>query len=359
MAASLQSKRTAVKARKNFKEVVALNDNPWRWGVGLEAAIAMGIPLLAFYFSGHLTLGFISSLGGLTALHCPQLKRKERAVVLPVVILAITFSSLLGAYMATDVWLKMLCIVLVTIIGCVFMIGLRLGPPGPLMMVLVAAVTGKIASSSAPEVQHLSSIMYPLLVGLGAFAGYVVIVFPLFFKKFRKPEYNGRKFNEIFSGLKFDEVSRAITLRIVTGVTLAVLMAWVFKEERIYWMVLPVIAVLQAGPSVRLTVIKSVHRMIGSLLGVLLYGIILLINPQGLGLVLTVLILQFGIEVVVMRNYGLALMFITPLALTIASIGHNVDMVATIQARVLDTLIGIVIALLVFFVFEKTKFRTQ
>ena len=99
--------------------------------------------------------------------------------------------------------------------------------------------------------------------------------------------------------------------------------------------------------------------MIGSLLGVLLYGVILLINPQGIWLVLTVLVLQFGIEVVVMRNYGLALMFITPLALTIASIGHNVDMIATIQARVLDTLIGIVIALLVFFVFEKTKFRTQ
>src|SRR5690606_31187194 len=98
----------------------------------------MGILMLAFYLSGHLNLGFISSLGGLTALHCPQLKRKERAVVLPVVILAITFSSLLGAYMATDVWLKMLCIVLVTIIGCIFMIGWRLGPPGPLMMVLVA-----------------------------------------------------------------------------------------------------------------------------------------------------------------------------------------------------------------------------
>ena len=359
-AISHKSKRKVVKAKKEVKHIVSLNNAPWRWRKALEACLAMGVPVFTLHFLGNTTMGLIAMLGGFTALHCPQLSRKERLVVLPLVLLCLTVSATLGAYMAVSMLLKMICVLLVTILGSVFMLGYRLGPPGPLMMVLVAAVIGKIASSPIPEIADMQTIMYPALVGFGGIAAYLVVVIsPLVVKEKKQSDRTDKSFSELFSGLKFDETSKSITIRTVAGVIVAVITAWLFKEDRIYWLVLPVIAILQVSYSVRLTVVKAIHRMGGSLLGVVLYGLILTINPQGVWLIVTILILQFGIEVVVMRHYALALMFITPLALSIASIGHTGSIMHTVNARIVDTLIGVVIALLVFFVFEKTRFKTR
>jgi Fusaric acid resistance protein-like len=70
-----------------------------------------------------------------------------------------------------------------------------------------------------------------------------------------------------------------------------------------------------------------------------------------LWLVLIIATLQFTVEMLIVRNYTLAAVFITPLALTIASGGHRVDDVGGLLfARGMDTLIGCVLALVVYLV---------
>ena len=64
--------------------------------------------------------------------------------------------------------------------------------------------------------------------------------------------------------------------------------------------------------------------------------------------VLLIATLQFTTEVVVVRHYGLALIFITPLALTIAASGNTDDPVRIVGERIVDTLLGAVIGVLVF-----------
>jgi uncharacterized membrane protein YccC len=64
---------------------------------------------------------------------------------------------------------------------------------------------------------------------------------------------------------------------------------------------------------------------------------------------LTVMALQFTIEMLVMRNYALAVVFITGVALTIAAGGHPVEQAGSfLWARGIDTLLGCVLALIVF-----------
>ncbi|RDI05333.1 FUSC family protein [Flavobacterium sp. AG291] len=351
---AIRTKKRIIVAKREAKNVIQLNDKPWRWVVGTEAALTMAVPLLFFTLIGHQQLGFIASLGGLTALHSPQLTRMERAVVLPMVAVCITLSALLGSLMGHDIWLRGLCIVMVTLLGSVFMVGYKLGPPGTLMLVLVTAVSGKIASSGTFE-----WYVIPELVGLGSIVAYCIVIVPIFFTYIRWGVVHPPKWSVHFSGIHFDSVAKAITIRIVVGVIIAVVVACVFKEQRSYWIVLPVIAVLQASHSRRLTVIKAIHRVGGSLLGVILFGIILYVNPQGLWLVLVIAVLQFAIEVVVMKHYGLALMFITPMALTIALAGGETNVADTVQSRIIDTMIGVAIALVVFFIFEKTRFKTE
>jgi len=60
--------------------------------------------------------------------------------------------------------------------------------------------------------------------------------------------------------------------------------------------------------------------------------------------VVIVALLQFAIEVVVARNYGLALIFITPLALMISGTD---DPIVLAGERIVDTLLGAFIALVV------------
>jgi len=78
-----------------------------------------------------------------------------------------------------------------------------------------------------------------------------------------------------------------------------------------------------------------------------LFALVMLVNPAGVWLALLLMALQFMVEVVVIRNYGLALVFITPLALVIAAQGNVADVGATIVERIVDTVIGAVIAVVI------------
>ena len=67
------------------------------------------------------------------------------------------------------------------------------------------------------------------------------------------------------------------------------------------------------------------------------------------------MLLQFATEVVVTRNYVLALIFITPLALSNSTIGHLAESVVTVEGRILDTFLGAVIAMAVFWAGEAIR----
>src|SRR5690606_4428170 len=117
--------------------------------------------------------------------------------------------------------------------------------------------------------------------------------------------------------------------RVVRGVGLATLLAGAraaaFDMERAYWAIAAALLMLHQGFDWPRSVQRSVERTLGTWVGLLLAGAILWHQPGGAWLVLTVMALQFVIEVAVVRNYAIAVVFITGAALTIASGGHPVD----------------------------------
>ena len=86
----------------------------------------------------------------------------------------------------------------------------------------------------------------------------------------------------------------------------------------------------------------------GTQLGISLFELVALHHPVGFGVVALLMLLQAATEVVVARNYALALLFITPLALTNSTIGHAGSTLVMVQGRLLDTLLGAGIALAIF-----------
>lgn len=122
-----------------------------------------------------------------------------------------------------------------------------------------------------------------------------------------------------------------------------------FGLERTYWTTAAAVLMLHQGFDWTRTLLRGLERLSGTWAGLIVAGVILAFHPQGIWLAATLMALQFVIEMIVVRNYALAVMFITPAALTIAAGGHPVaDLGHLLWVRGVDTTIGCAVGLLVF-----------
>ena len=92
---------------------------------------------------------------------------------------------------------------------------------------------------------------------------------------------------------------------------------------------------------------RQLQRIAGTGLGLLVFwGLAALpLNPWGIAWMITGL--SFVIETLVVRHYGLAVVFITPLSILLAEAAHLSTAAphALMQARLVDTVVGCVVGL--------------
>ena len=118
--------------------------------------------------------------------------------------------------------------------------------------------------------------------------------------------------------------------------------------ERAYWTTAAAVLILHQGFDWIRALQRGVERLSGTWVGLIVAGVILWIHPEGLWLAATLMLLQFIIEMIVVRNYALAVVFITAAALTIAAGGQAVpDVGHLLWVRGTDTTIGCIIGLAV------------
>jgi hypothetical protein len=343
------------RAAQAARSVVQLHDAPWRWAVGVEAALAIGLAIGSFTLLGRQPMGLVAALGSFTALYGAGRHRHDRAQLLPLVALGLVLASALGVVCAASAWQTTLCLVVVSALACVFTLGIKLGPPGPLMFVLVAAVSGHLATPASRGGVGLAGLPITGLVAAGAVLAYLVVVAPLAVPAVRRRDGAASGWRGLFPHVGLTPDAVAVVLRVAAAVAVASLLSRPLGAHRAYWVILAAVAVLQSSYSRRLTMVRAVQRMGGTIAGVFVFELLHLTHPTGAWLVLLLMLLQGATEVVVARNYGLALLFITPMALMNATAGHPGDTLVTVQGRVLDTLLGGGIALVVFWVGEGLK----
>lgn len=111
-----------------------------------------------------------------------------------------------------------------------------------------------------------------------------------------------------------------------------------------YWAQIAAIVPLSA-PGTAARVERGLHRVVGTAAGVLATAFLLSFPAEPWQLVVWVVLLQFLTELFVLRHYALALLFITPLALLMVQLGHPQPVGPLLQARVLETVIGVAVGL--------------
>jgi uncharacterized membrane protein YccC len=116
--------------------------------------------------------------------------------------------------------------------------------------------------------------------------------------------------------------------------------------EHSYWVGLTAAAVLQAN-NVTFLIRRAANRIAGTIVGVGLAGLLFVSHPAVIAVVAAAICAQFASEVLIPVSYGLSVTVITVVALAVYDLAASGAGVGTaIGARVLDTLIGAGLAVL-------------
>ncbi|HEY0328571.1 MAG TPA: FUSC family protein [Rhodopseudomonas sp.] len=321
------------------------SDRPWQ--MPFAAALASGVPLLIGAWFDRLDYGLISSLGGMAFIYLPATPLHHRMVSLMAVGSGMTACYAFGiiAHFVPLLVTPVLGVVAILVsMVCRFY---RVGVPGSLFFVMAAS----IAAYSPTEV-----LQVPLKVGLLTMgcllATLIAFVYSLVLLRLRAPQPAAPLPPATFDFVVFDSV----VIGGCVGISLA--LAQLLHLERPYWVPVSCLAVIQ-GLSLRAVWTRQLHRVLGTALGLLLAWVLLALPLEKWSIALLVIALSFVIESAVVRHYGFAVIFITPLTIFLAdaaSLGQGSPN-AVIEARFFDTLLGCAVGLLGGFCLHSPSFR--
>ncbi|MFJ7071498.1 FUSC family protein [Streptomyces sp. NPDC098781] len=135
-----------------------------------------------------------------------------------------------------------------------------------------------------------------------------------------------------------------LAVRTALGCALAGYASLALGVGRPYWALVTAASLYQAN--LTLTWGRGVQRVVGNLLGVLLFAALVpLAHTGAAALVLCCLALSFGAEALIGRNYWLGSVCVTPMALLITEFAGFQEPGLLITERVVDTLVGALVGL--------------
>jgi uncharacterized membrane protein YccC len=134
-------------------------------------------------------------------------------------------------------------------------------------------------------------------------------------------------------------------LRLVLCMTAAEVLRGVLPLQRSYWLVLTVAIVLK--PDFGSVFARAVQRAVGTLFGVLIGAVLLVSVPHGAWLLPFMVVAAALLPIGQTRNFGMMAVFLTPLAVLLIDFGAPTSSPDIVLARLLDTLAGCAVVLVV------------
>ncbi|MGE5471518.1 MAG: FUSC family protein [Bacteroidota bacterium] len=333
--------------REEIRQLTTIRPSDRPWQMPFAAALASGLPLLVGAYFDRIDYGLVSSLGGLVFLYLPETPLHHRMVSLMACAFAMIACYALGVMSHLLPALMMMVLTFTAILVTMVCRFYRVGVPGSLFFIMAAA----IGAYSPGDI-----LQVPLKVGLIAMgcllACLIAFFYSLYILRRRDPRPVEPLPTPTFDFVVFDSVVIGLSV----GLSLA--LAQLLQLENAYWVPVSCLAVIQ-GMSLRAVWDKQVHRLLGTGIGLLLSWGLLTLPLDTWSISLLMMVLAFVIETAVVRHYGFAAIFITPMTILLAdaaTLGHG-PAPALIQARFFDTLLGCIVGLLGGVCLHNQRFR--
>ncbi|MEV0807320.1 FUSC family protein [Micromonospora sp. NPDC050200] len=293
--------------------------------VALRAGVSVLVPLLASLAVHRPDWSVYAAFGAFTSLYGRNHVHLSRAVMQASAGVALTLSVILGVLVGcleSRAWVAVPVAAVVAALGAVLGAAQDWHPPGPLFLIF-----GFGAVASAPHV--LSDVPVAAAVaGLSSLFALAVGNVGSFF--LRRQKSKPARLRHVWSG---EPARYALAVVLAGGTATAV------GIGHPYWAMVAAVAPLSAQ-GVTAQLVRAGHRIIGTLLGLLTSAALLAPKLSPVAVVLVVAALQIVTELLVGRNYGLALLFITPMALLIGQLAVTRPAGALLFDRGVETVIG-------------------
>jgi len=333
--------------RTELRQLATFHPSDRGWQMPLCAALASGLPILIGAYFDHLDDGLVASLGGMVFLYAPSTPLHHRMVTLMACAFGMSACYALGLM---GHFLPLLLVPVLTFITILVSMVCRfyaLGPPGSLFFIMAASI-GAYSPIELSQLPHQAGLLM-----LGCLQACLIAFFySLYIVRRQAPKPAPALPPATFDFVVFDSVM----IGLFVGMSLA--LAQALQLERAYWVPVSCLAVIQ-GVSLRAVWNRQVHRIAGTGIGLLLSWGLLALPLDTWRIALLMVALSFVIESLVVRNYGLAVIFITPMTILLAEAGRlgQVSPDALLQARLVDTVLGAVAGLIGGFCLHSPRFR--
>lgn len=301
--------------------------------VALRVAVSLAVPLLTLWALGRTDLSVYASFGAFASLYGRFDAYADRVRMQAAAGATMVGAMLLGTLLSlaeTPVVLRVAVVAVLAALGALAAHAWQWHPPGALFVVFAAG-----ACASLPA--DLPSLLHVVAIGGGAalFSVAVTVVVAVA----RRGDLR-RRAQRTRMPVGREAVSMALTVGVGSG--LAGVAGLLLVGDHWYWAMVAAVAAL-GGAQLTARIIRGLQRLAGTLIGILIAAGLLALHLPPLATIAVAVLLQAGAELYVNRNYGIAMVFVTPLALLMVELAAPVDPAVLLSDRTLDTVIGVAV----------------
>lgn len=300
------------------------------WHFPLLAGLCVGSCLSVGWYLDKPDYGNLACIGALVILYFTHASLSKRMIHLAICAFGFSTAFAVGSLFSFNPLLSAVALGLITFLAHYITSYFDIPPPGNFFFVMVAAVATSIPFEAE---------LIPLRVGLVTMGAMFSVLLAFFYSIFIAKKVKEPKSRRILKKKRYTSIVASLILGL--AMFFALLVGNLLGLESAYWIPISALAILQGKDLIHAKQ-RNLHRIIGTFLGMGLTWMLLLLHPEGLTVVLIIAALQFIIELIIVRNYGLAVIFITPLTIFLAenSAGMMINSTELMQSRILDTVIG-------------------
>jgi len=315
----------------------------WRMAISVAvpslALLAAGRPELA----GYAVFGALTGMYGRTEPHQLRLRHQGQAAVL--LVAGVGVGVFLSAHHIHS-WALVIIEAAFAGVGSLFTDKTALKPAGPFFGILAL---GACASVPAAAPWHTG-----LLIAAGSAAFSILVGFGGWFvgrtwQRGRRRDVTilrgaGRRAAWLHAARYVTAVGGAGTLGVLSG------------SGHPHW-AMAAAAVPLAGADLPSSVYRGIHRIVGTLIGLVVVAAVLFPWPgspllafpgqEAAVLVCLVIVLQFSTELFMTRHYGLAMVSFTPVILLVGQLAAPADPGVLVTERAVETLVGAAVGIAV------------
>ncbi|MGM5630389.1 FUSC family protein [Apibacter raozihei] len=316
--------------KENLKSLVEFKKTERKWHLPVLAAFCVGVPLLSGLFMNQVANGILASISGLVVLYLPQTAIANRMTTLMICSFGFVVSFFAGLIFSFNPWVASITLGLYASVMYWITKYFRLKPPGYFFFILIASVA--ICMPFQPD--QISAKLGIITMGTISTCMLAFIYSLITLKK-----YSDRTEIIIVNKSSYSNITESIITGLFIGA--ALMLAYCLNLTNPYWVPVSCAAVMQGSTSKHVWQ-RSLHRIIGTFIGIGLASALLSTHMSAISICISIVILQFIVEMLVTRHYGAAIIFVTALTIFMAEGGKTIDTQpsVSIYARFLDITIG-------------------